>query len=38
MFNYINDDLEMTLSDEDDGIYNESDSESISDSNSDSNN
>ena len=38
MFNYINDDLEMTLSDEDDGLYSESDSESVSDSNSDSNN
>ena len=42
MFNYINDDLEMTSSDEDDGIYSESDSESdsesVSDSNSDSNN
>ena len=38
MFNYINDDLEMTSSDEDDEIYSESDSESVSDSNSDSNN
>ena len=28
MFNYINDDLEMTSPDEDDGIYSESDSES----------
>ena len=28
MFNYINDDLEMTSSDEDDEIYSESDSES----------
>ena len=34
----INDDLLMTSSDEDDGIYSESDSESVSDSNSDSNN
>ena len=38
MFNYINDDQEMTSSDEDDGIYSEFDSESVSDSNSDSNN
>ena len=38
MFNYVNDDLEMTSSDEDDGLYCESDSESVSDSNSDSNN
>ena len=38
MFNYINDDLEMTSSDEDDGLHSESDSESVSDSNSDSNN
>ena len=38
MFNYINDDLEMTSSDEDHEIYSESDSESVSDSNSDSNN
>ena len=38
MFNYINDDLEMTSSDEGDEIYSESDSESVSDSNSDSNN
>ena len=38
MCNYINDDLEMTSSDEDDGIYSESDSESVSDANSDSNN
>ena len=38
MFNYINDDLEMTSSDKDDGLYSESDSESDSDSNSDSNN
>ena len=33
MFNYINDDLEMTSSDEDDGLYSESDSDSNSDSN-----
>ena len=33
MFNYINDDLEMTSSDDDDGFYSESDSESDSDSN-----
>ena len=32
MFNYINDDLEMTSSDEDDRIHSESDSESNSDS------
>ena len=38
MFNYINDNLEMTSSDEDDGIYSDSDSESVSGSNSDSNN
>ena len=39
MFNYINDDLEMTSSDDDDDeIYSESDSESYSYSNSDSNN
>ena len=40
MFNYINDDLEMTSSDDDDDdeLYSESDSESDSDSNSDSNN
>ena len=38
MFNYINDDLEMTSSDEDDEFDSESDSESDSDSNSDSNN
>ena len=35
MFNYINDDLEMISSDEDDGPYSESDSETVSDSNSD---
>ena len=33
MFNYINDNLEMTSSDEDDGLYSESYSESDSDSN-----
>ena len=34
MFNYINDDLEMTSSDDDDDeLYSESDSESDSDSN-----
>ena len=38
MFNYINDDLEMTSSDKDEGIYSESDSASVSDSNRDSNN
>ena len=40
MFNYINDDLEMTSSDDDDDdeLSSESDSESDSDSNSDSNN
>ena len=38
MFNYINDDLEMTFSDGDDELYSESDSESDSDSDSDSNN
>ena len=42
MFNYINDDLEITSSDDDDDdddeIYSESDSESDSDSNSDCNN
>ena len=38
MFNYINDDLEMTSSDEHDGLYAESDSESVSDSSSGSNN
>ena len=44
MFNYINDDLEMTSSDDDDDdddddeLYSESDSASDSDSNSDSNN
>ena len=38
MFNCINDDLEMTSSDEDDGLYSEFDSESVSDSNIDSNN
>ena len=38
MFNYINDDLEMISSNEDDVIYSESDSESVSDYNSDSNN
>ena len=38
MFNYINDDLEVTSSDENDGIYRESDTESDSDSDSDSNN
>ena len=38
MFNYINDDLKMTSSDENDGLYSEADGESDSDSNSDSNN
>ena len=38
MFNYIDDDLEMTSSDEDDGLYSESDNESDSESDSDSNN
>ena len=38
MFNYIDDDLEMTSSDEDDGLYSESDNESDSKSDSDSNN
>ena len=38
MFNYINDDLEMTSSDEHDGLYTESDSESVSVSSSGSNN
>ena len=38
MFNYVNDDLEMTSPEEGDGIYSESDSESASDSNGDSNN
>ena len=38
MFNYIIDDLEMISSDEDNGLYSESDSESVSDSYSDSNN
>ena len=38
MFNYINDDLEMTSSDDDDELYSESDSESDSDSDSDFNN
>ena len=38
MFNYINDDLEMTSSDDDDELYSESDSESDSDSDSDSSN
>ena len=33
MFNYINDDLEMTSSDDDDELYSESDSNSDSDSN-----
>ena len=33
MFNYINYDLEITSSDDDDGLYSESDSESDSDSN-----
>ena len=33
MFNYINDDLEMASSDEDDGLYSESGSDSDSDSN-----
>ena len=33
MFNYINDDLEMTSSDEDDELYSESDSDSDRDSN-----
>ena len=33
MFNYINDDLEMTSSDDDDELYSESDSDSDSDSN-----
>ena len=28
VFNYINDDLEMTSSDDDDGLYSESDSDS----------
>ena len=28
MYNYINDDLEMTSSDDDDGLYSESDSDS----------
>ena len=28
MFNYINDDIEMTSSDDDDGLYSESDSDS----------
>ena len=37
MFNYINDDLEMTSSDENDGLYSEADGKSDSDSNSDSN-
>ena len=32
MFNYINDDLEMTSSDDDDELYSESDSQSDSDS------
>ena len=38
MFNYINDDLEMTSSDDHGELYSESDSESDSDSNNDSNN
>ena len=33
MFNYINDDLVMTSSDDDDELYSESDSDSDSDSN-----
>ena len=33
MFNYINDYLEMTSSDDNNGLYSESDSESDSDSN-----
>ena len=38
MFNYINDDLEMTSSDDDDGLYSEWDSESDRESDSDFNN
>ena len=38
MFNYINDDLEMTSSDDDDGLYSEWDSESDRQSDSDFNN
>ena len=38
MFHYINDDLEMTSSDDDDELYSESDSESDNDCDSDSNN